>query len=105
MNNYNRLLQALDKALGFPNKKDSRYTIKGKYINQKTGAIGYWIAYEVRVNPGCDNVPKSTVRTKDLPMIRELLEVPRSTVELRKAAAKRKGQLAGRKGSQNSSGK
>ena len=52
MNTWNRLLIALDQALGFPNKEESRISNKVQGFDQKTNEHVFQLEYRVRVKGG-----------------------------------------------------
>jgi hypothetical protein len=71
-NAYNELLRAFDRALGFPNKKDSRFRKRYQTFDQKTGEHVFGIEYRTRVNPGVIEPPNAKVHPRHLPLIREI---------------------------------
>ena len=73
MNTYNKLLLALDRALGFPNRRDSRWKKTFQGFDQKTGEHVFVIQYRTRVNAGVVNPQRVVHSRRGLPMIRELL--------------------------------
>ncbi|PTU27697.1 hypothetical protein [Stenotrophobium rhamnosiphilum] len=52
MNAWNKLLIALDQALGFPNKVESRISKKVEGFDRKTNEHVFQLEYRVRVNRG-----------------------------------------------------
>ena len=73
VNSYNTLLAAFDQAIGFPNKRDSRWKKTFQGFDQKTGEHVFVIQYRTRVNPGVSKPQKIVHRRGSLPVIRELL--------------------------------
>lgn len=54
MNAWNKLLIALDQALGFPNKVESRISNKVEGFDRKTNEHVFQLEYRVRVNRGAN---------------------------------------------------
>ena len=71
MSTSNKLLAALDNAIGYPNKVHSSVKKKFQEYDNKTGEHVIVIEYRIKVSPGV-NPPK---KRRLLPSMREVLEL------------------------------
>lgn len=60
MNNWNRLLQALDDTLGFPNKIDSTVKKDRQFYDPTTNEHVFLLRYRVKVAPGAQSQSQKT---------------------------------------------
>jgi hypothetical protein len=66
MNSWNRLLDLLDKTLGFPNKIRSTVKKRWQSFDQKTGEHVFVLEYRIKVKPGDEPPAKPPQYLRDL---------------------------------------
>jgi hypothetical protein len=71
MSTSNKLLAALDTAIGYPNKVHSSVKKKFQEYDNKTGEHVIVLEYRIKVSPGVQPVKKRRL----LPSMREMLEL------------------------------
>lgn len=69
MSNWNRLLAALDKAIGFPNRAGSTVKKVRQIYDEKSNEHVFLLEYRVRVIPGF----KSPKKHEAMKMLRDLM--------------------------------
>jgi hypothetical protein len=66
MNSWNRLLDLLDKTLGFPNKIRSAVKKRGQSFDQRTGEHVFVLEYRIKVKPGIEPPEKPPRYLRDI---------------------------------------
>ena len=93
MNSWNRLLNLLDRTLGFPNKIRSTVKKRWQSFDQRTGEHVFVLEYRIKVKPGVEPpekppqylrdvrakkpmiVASATLNTSSMNTLRELMDV------------------------------
>jgi len=63
MNNWNQLLLALDKTIGFPNKIRSSVKRRWQGYDMWKNEHVIWLEYRVKVHPGLNPAPRQASDT------------------------------------------
>jgi hypothetical protein len=74
MSPWNTLLKALDQALGFPNKVESRVNKVRQGFDQQKNEHVFQLEYRVRVDRGATQGPKPQITKKQTRSLMQVLD-------------------------------